>query len=124
VLAIAQAIWTQDPDGEISEQQPSWAGYTGQAFGEYRGRGWLDAVHPDDRASSVMVWSRAVASGAPYELEQRLRGRDGGYRYFSVRAVPVLPFLEADPSDRAVGDTPWLETDCSIVPHPVTARYL
>jgi hypothetical protein len=29
--------------------QPSWAAYTGQVQSQYQGRGWLDAVHPDDR---------------------------------------------------------------------------
>jgi PAS domain S-box-containing protein len=90
VLAIAQLIWTLDPKGDMSGEQPSWAAYTGQTFAQYRGRGWLDVVHPDDRVSSVEVWARAVFKGVPYELEHRLRRRDGKYLYFSVRAVPVL----------------------------------
>jgi PAS domain S-box-containing protein len=90
VLAIAQVIWTFDSKGEMVEEQPSWAAYTGQTFGQYRHMGWLDAVHPDDRAASLGTWDRAVSAGAPCELEHRLRRHDGQYRYFSVRAVPVL----------------------------------
>jgi PAS domain S-box-containing protein len=90
VLAIAQLIWTLDPKGDMSGEQPSWAAYTGQTFAQYRGRGWLDVVHPDDRVSSVEVWARAVFQGVPYEIEHRLRRHDGVYLYFSVRAVPVL----------------------------------
>ncbi len=90
VLALAQVIWTQNSKGVMTGEQPSWATYTGQSLAEYVGRGWLDAVHPDDKASSVAVWARAVSGGVPYELEQRLRRCDGEYRYFSVRAVPVL----------------------------------
>jgi PAS domain S-box-containing protein len=89
VLAIAQVIWTQDPDGKMEGEQPSWAAYTGQTFGQYQGRGWLDAVHPDDRAANVEALARAASEGAPYELEHRLRRHDGEYRSFSVRAVPV-----------------------------------
>src|SRR5580658_4730261 len=89
VLAIAQVIWTQDPDGKMEGEQPSWAAYTGQTIGQYQGRGWLDAVHPDDRAANLEVWARAASEGAPYELEHRLRRHDGEYRSFSVRAVPV-----------------------------------
>jgi PAS domain S-box-containing protein len=90
ILAIAQLIWTLDSAGEMVGEQPSWAAYTGQAFARYQGRGWLDAVHPDDRLASIEVWEYAVSLRVPYELEHRLRHRDGDYRYFSVRAVPVL----------------------------------
>jgi PAS domain S-box-containing protein len=90
VLAIAQVIWTHDANGGMTGEQVSWATYTGQRLDQYRNRGWLDAVHPDDRASTIDVWARAVFGGAPYDLEHRLRRHDGEYRYFSVRAVPVL----------------------------------
>ncbi len=90
VLAIAQVIWTRDPTGDMVVEQPSWAAYTGQAFSEYVTLGWLDAVHPDDRAATVLAWGRAVATVTPYETEHRLRRHDGKYRYFSVRAVPVF----------------------------------
>jgi len=89
ILAIAQVIWTLDSNGEMIGEQPSWAAYTGQPFDDYQRSGWLDAVHPDDRARSVEAWGRALAAGDPYEVENRLRHRDGEYRYFSVRAVPV-----------------------------------
>jgi PAS domain S-box-containing protein len=90
VLAIAQVIWTLDSGGSMTGEQLSWSTYTGQTFDEYRGRGWLAAVHPDDRVSTVEVWARAVFATVPYELEHRLRRHDGQYRYFSVRAVPVV----------------------------------
>jgi PAS domain S-box-containing protein len=90
VLAIAQVIWSQDSNGEMAGEQPSWAAYTGQTLAQYQRRGWLDAVHPDDHAATVDTWARAVSTGTPYEIEHRLRRHDGKYRYFSVRAVPVF----------------------------------
>jgi len=90
VLAIGQVIWTQDSKGEMVGEQLSWAIYTGQTFAEYQNKGWLDAIHPADRASTVEAWTRAIADLKPYEIEHRLRHHDGEYRYFSVRAVPVL----------------------------------
>ncbi len=90
VLAIAQVIWTNDPSGAMVSEQPSWAAYTGQTAPEYQGRGWLDAVHPDDRAPNLALWERAVAARGPCEYEHRLRRHDGEYRHFSVRAVPVF----------------------------------
>jgi PAS domain S-box-containing protein len=90
VLAIAQVIWTRDPVGEMLGAQPSWAAYTGQTTAEYQRRGWLEAVHPDDRAGDLELWERAVIARAPCDYEHRLRRVDGEYRYFSVRAVPVF----------------------------------
>ena len=34
-------------------------------------------------------WMRSVESGADYEAEYRLRSRDGTYRWFRARAVPI-----------------------------------
>jgi PAS domain S-box-containing protein len=105
VLAIAQVIWTADSAGDMAVEQPSWAAYTGQTFARYHRRGWLDAVHPDDRASYLAAWERAVTATSPFELEHRLRRHDGEYRYFSARAVPVL----AD--DGAIREWAGIHTD-------------
>jgi PAS domain S-box-containing protein len=90
VLALAQVIWTRNPKGEMVGEQPSWAAYTGQTLEQYQRLGWLDAVHPDDRAMDLELWDRAVKAREPCEYEHRLRRHDGEYRYFSVRAVPVF----------------------------------
>ncbi|MET0793224.1 MAG: PAS domain-containing protein, partial [Polyangiaceae bacterium] len=90
VLAIAQVIWTNDANGEMVGEQPSWAAYTGQSPQQYQQRGWLDAVHPDDRGPNFELWKQAVAARGPCEYEHRLRRHDGEYRHFSVRAVPVF----------------------------------
>src|SRR5882724_5223346 len=105
VLAIAQVIWTNDPKGEMVGEQPSWAAYTGQAREQYEQRGWLDAVHPEDRAPNLALWERAVAARGPCEYEHRLRRHDGEYRYFSVRAVPVFT------DDGAVREWAGIHTD-------------
>jgi PAS domain S-box-containing protein len=105
VLAIAQVIWTSDPQGEMVGEQPSWASYTGQTLEQYQRGGWHEAVHPDDRAKDLEVWEGAVAARGPCEYEHRLRRRDGAYRYFAVRAVPVF----AD--DGAIREWAGIHTD-------------
>src|SRR5262249_3834267 len=52
------------------------------------GPGWSTPLHPDDLSRSVGRWERATATGEPYEIEYRLRGTDGGYRWFLGRAMP------------------------------------
>src|SRR5690348_7102163 len=46
-------------------------------------------VHPDDRARELDYFDRAVSTGSAYELELRLRKRDGSYRWFLARSNPV-----------------------------------
>jgi two-component system, NarL family, sensor histidine kinase UhpB len=50
---------------------------------------WLDYVHPDDIENSKSGWKQSVHAGAQYESEYRLRSRDGAYRWFRARAVPI-----------------------------------
>src|SRR5690242_351069 len=89
VAATAQLVWTTPPDGLVDDM-PLWRAYTGQTVEQVRGWGWLDAVHPDDQERVRTVWAGAIAARMIYQAEYRLRRHDGVYRYFLVRAVPVL----------------------------------
>ncbi len=71
------------------DAQPSWCDFTGQGAEECRGRGWLDAVHPDDRARTAAAWDSAVAGPRAFHAEARVRRADGEYRDLTLRAVPV-----------------------------------
>ena len=90
IEASSALIWTNSPEGEMRGEQRGWAGYTGQSFAQYQGYGWSEAVHPDDRAPTIERWQRSVETLSLFEGEHRVLGRDGKYRWFSVRAVPLL----------------------------------
>jgi PAS domain S-box-containing protein len=88
--ATADVVWTADAEGKLMGDLPDWRDLTGQTAAELQGWGWLDAIHPDDRPRTARAWDEAVRSQGTYETEYRLRGRDGGYRTFTARGVPVL----------------------------------
>ena len=90
VQATSDIVWTNDPDGRMLGEQRDWAEFTGQTRAEYEGYGWSTVVHPDDAGPTVEAWSRAVAERATFVFEHRLRRRDGVYRIFAIRAVPVF----------------------------------
>ena len=47
-------------------------------------------IHPDDVASGALdARERAIARGAPWEGELRLRRKDGEYRWFLIRSNPL-----------------------------------
>lgn len=89
VSASTQMVWTTDPQGMI-EDLPEWRAFTGQTVDEVRGVGWLDAIHPGDRERVAQTWWEAYRTRSTYLAEYRVRGKDGQYRRFVARAVPVL----------------------------------
>lgn len=90
VEASAQIVWTTDQTGAVVEDSPSWRAFTGQTFEEWRGFGWLDAIHPDDRGRVSQLWRCAVAEVTPVNTDYRVRHVGGDWRWVDVRAVPVL----------------------------------
>ena len=90
VWASAQIVWTAEASGAFDGDQPDWSEFTGQAREQYRGAGWLDVVHPDDRQATQRAWETAVATRTLYEVEHRLRRYDGVWRRMSVRGVPIV----------------------------------
>ncbi len=88
--AVQGVLWTNSAEGRMAGEQAGWAALTGQSKAEYQGFGWADAVHPDDRATSVVAWQAAVDAKSMFIHEHRVRRHDGEWRQFSIRALPIL----------------------------------
>ncbi len=82
-------IFSRQSDGSRDYISSRFYDYTGATPGTAIGRGWLEYMHADDRERSMEQWLHCVQSGEMYESEYRLRGADGGYRWFRARAVPL-----------------------------------
>jgi PAS domain S-box-containing protein len=89
VEGMAQAVWEADAEGRAVSDSPSWRAYTGQTLDAWLGHGWLDAIHPDDRAHAERQWREAVAARRNLDAEFRIRHASGGWRWTNVRAVPL-----------------------------------
>ncbi len=90
ITATAQMIWTTTPGGDVVEDSPSWRAFTGQTYEEFRGWGWLDALHPEDYEEAGRGWREAVAAKRLYEVEYRVQRPDGAYTPTLARGTPVL----------------------------------
>src|SRR5580658_29937 len=77
-------VWCASTDGQLTYINKPLSEYVGASVDNLSDAGWLDAVHPDDRAIALDIWMRCVATGAPLENQYRLRGADGVYRWFHV----------------------------------------
>ena len=89
VEGIPQLVFRSRSSGERIWGSPQWIAYTGQSEAESVGLGWLNAVHPDDRASTMAAWEEAEALGL-FSVEHRtFKAADGTWRWFQSRATPV-----------------------------------
>ncbi|NEX94196.1 PAS domain-containing protein [Caulobacter sp. 17J65-9] len=87
--AMPQVVWTADPDGRVdyyNRRTEEYAGFTRMRDGYYD---WEPALHPDDHDLTVEAWTRAVATGEPYECEHRVQRANGDYAWHVSRGVPV-----------------------------------
>jgi PAS domain S-box-containing protein len=90
VGASSHIVWTTNAEGDVAGDLPAWRAFTGQGEEEVRGKGWLDAVHPDERPAVEAAWREAVAGRGVFEVECRLRSKAGEYRPFACRGVPIV----------------------------------
>jgi PAS domain S-box-containing protein len=87
--AMPQMVWAAKPNGETYYFNKKWQEYTGTSV-DNRVAEWNVIVHPDDVPASKQAWQDAIATGKPYEVEYRMKHRDGhDYRWFLTRALPV-----------------------------------
>jgi PAS domain S-box-containing protein len=81
-------IWITDPTGSTTYISRSWCDFTGQAFENALGHGWLDALHPDDRQRVHDTFLAANNGQESFRLDYRLRRKDGEYRRMIDTATP------------------------------------
>ena len=73
-------VWVTDAAGACTYLSRSWYEFSGQSEAAGLGFGWLDTVHPDDRARARAIFLEANARQEPFRLEYQLRRADGDYR--------------------------------------------
>ncbi|WP_207460569.1 response regulator [Azospirillum sp. SYSU D00513] len=87
--SIPQLAWMTDPDGSVEWFNKRWYDFSDTGLEEMKGWGWRDVLHPDYAERVVEGYRAALLAGEPWEDTFPLRGRDGEYRWFLSRALPV-----------------------------------
>ena len=83
-----QIVWLCGPRGELEFVNRRWVEFSGldlQDMGDpeqVRSR-----LHPEDDV--LGHWRESLDTGTPFELEARLRSKDGKFRWFIMRSIPV-----------------------------------
>lgn len=83
-------LWRLDTRGAIRWMNERCQSYLGVGLAAAREAGWIGWLHPSERDRVVDDWGRAVTLAMPFESRHRLKGADGVYRWFIIRALPQL----------------------------------
>jgi len=86
---MSQFAWMADPSGHIYWYNKRWYDYTGTTDEAMRALGWRTVNHPDHHERVSASMKRAFAIGSIWEETFPLRGKDGKYRWFLSRALPI-----------------------------------
>jgi len=89
VSTAPDVIFSSQGDGCYEYVSERFHDYTGSSAVPGRGVNWLEYVQPDDVERVIAGWAQSIQSGSSYESEYRLRSKDGDYRWFRSRAVPI-----------------------------------
>ncbi|MEJ8803896.1 PAS domain-containing sensor histidine kinase [Pontibacter sp. H249] len=86
--AMPQIVWIANPDGKVTyynERVSEFSGARQLPNGDWH---WESMLIEEDEQLTIAAWDKAVRTGEPYEVEHRLRMRDGSHRWHLSRALP------------------------------------
>ena len=86
---MSQLAWIADPFGKIHWYNARWYAYTGTSLEAMQALGWRSLHHPDHLERVNARMQRCFATGSIWEDTFPLRGKDGLYRWFLSRAMPI-----------------------------------
>lgn len=83
-------LWRARPDMSFEYVSRHWLEFTGFSQEQALGNGWSRGVHPEDLPRWLDACLAAFDAHAPFEVEYRLRRRDGEYRWVLDRGRPIF----------------------------------
>jgi PAS domain S-box-containing protein len=106
---IAAFAWMAHESGRIYWYNKRWLDYTGLPFDEGREWGWPQLQHPAHVERVMQKIERCRATGEVWEDTFPIQSREGNYRWFLSRAVPIR--------DDAGNVVRWFGTGTDITEH-------
>ena len=83
------AIYTTDANGDCIYANSKWLKIAGLTFEESLGKGWLKAIHPEDKNYVKENWYKSVQSNGSWFFEYRFKTPKGKVTYVEGTAKPV-----------------------------------
>ena len=86
--AVPQLVWVANSNGDVlyyNERVSEFSGAQKNNDGKWQ---WEGLVHPDDLRATDRAWEESIKKGIEYQVEHRIKMKNGEYRWFLSRAVP------------------------------------
>jgi len=80
--AAPTLIWVAGTDKLCNWFNDTWLAYTGRSMEQEFGNGWTEGLHPDDFDRCIEIYVSHFNARQSFQMEYRLRGHDGEYRWF------------------------------------------
>lgn len=90
--AAPQIMWVNDRNGILTYINKKWYDYTGSEQLNIKKHAmdyWAEFIHPEDYIAANAQWRKALKEGSKHDAELRIKGKDGEYRWFLARSLPV-----------------------------------
>lgn len=86
---MPQQVWTANEKGEVDYVNLVALNYFGKSEGEFIAD-WPSLVHPNDIELVLKSWKKSVEDLTSYQVECRLKNKDGLYRWHLARATSYV----------------------------------
>ena len=78
-----------DAGGEAIYFNKNWLDYTGMSLSQLKEYNWENFIHPGEDKEFKEKWQHSLRTGADFEMELRLKDRNGGYLWHLSRSEAV-----------------------------------
>ncbi len=85
-----QQAWTLDSSGDELMRSAEWARAYASGGESKLDLGWLEALHEEDLKPTIRKMKKALRTGKPIDVEYRVVGEDGTWRWMRSRGLPRL----------------------------------
>ena len=81
-------VWRSDEDGRVNYFNRSWLEFSGRTLDQEKQEGWDQGIHAEERESCASRFRAAFLAREPFEMEYRMRRKDGEYRWMLNHGRP------------------------------------
>jgi PAS domain S-box-containing protein len=112
--SVPVGVFECEADGRCTYVNSWWVSLSGRGRSQQLGYGWLEAIHPEDRARILEEWKNAARRGDPWRCEYRVQKPEG--QDIWVRVVTTAASFQDGIPGSFVGtieditEQKWIET--------------